>query len=279
MRAQRGYTCGTWLARPAAAPNSSPCGAANSFTRGARIELNIAWPGTIALTAASGKVIIFSKLRYSQSGDHWLVESRPCGAKLPEITTTAVLNNVKSSNQIPASAFDSPNMPVTHGTLSSSGEQITIDEGPGLLGVELATPDAAWPAPEALQLVDHDGDGHPGVTAIPITGDGYLVPPSSVAQTQFLDRVYVAARMRFALHAPLASCAGLEAGTVESLNFDYAIIGCHVQDGADCDDAELRFIARQSPAFKLSPNGSWSQRERCRMTPVVQSVRAAFPEP
>jgi hypothetical protein len=46
-------------ATPAASaptPIGSACGAADSFVRGARIELNIVWPGTVALAAGSGKV-------------------------------------------------------------------------------------------------------------------------------------------------------------------------------------------------------------------------------
>jgi hypothetical protein len=251
------------------------CDGTASFTRAARVELGVEWPGTIGLEAGSGKVIVYTKLTYKMAGDQWVTDQRPCGTDLPVITTSLLVNNLKSVNRIPSSAFDSPNMPVAQVPIASAAGMLTIASGAGLFGVDLPSADAPWPALAALKPVDHDGDGKPGVTAFPEAGDGYIIPPLSAAQDRTADQVYVAARVSFTLNAPIQRCSELREGTATIAGFDYSIVGCHATDGPECTASESRFLARAAPVFTVAATGTWSQREVAENATCAQ-VQAAF---
>ena len=252
---------------PSAAGAASPvvftadtCAGTRSFTRALRVEIHVDWPATIGLDAGSGTVVIYAKLSYRKSVDQWLTEARPCGADLPVITTSLLVNNLKSVNRIPSAAFDRALIPVVQGVVARSGGMLTIAGG-GLFGAELPDPDAVWPSADALKAVDHDGDGKPGVTAFPQAGESYIVPPLSVAQDRTADQVYVAARARYTLHAPQKRCEDVSGGMATIDAFDYSIIGCHALDGVECAPEETRFLARAAPVFTVASTGAWMQRE------------------
>lgn len=246
---------------PPVVSSSDLCEGTRSFTRAVRLEIAVTWPATIGLDAGEGTIVVYTKLTYRKSGDAWLVEARPCGCDLPVITTSLLVNNLKSVNRIPSDAFDSPLMPRSEGNVATSAGMLTIDPGGGSFGLELPNPDAAWPAPEALKPADHDGDGKPGVTAFPEVGEGYIIPPLNVVQDRVADQVYVAARVRYTLRAPQQPCEEVSGGMAAIGGFDYSIIGCRAADGVECVEAETRFIARAAPVFAVAPTAPWMQRE------------------
>jgi hypothetical protein len=267
----------------AAAGSATPTGGGpscelpNEYTRGNRILLALTWPATIGIDGGTGSLIAWTKVKYVRQPDGTTrIESHPCGTITPTVTTTALLDGLKSEVQVPLTAFESPTMPAYEGTLTQSGSMLILDPGPNLIGAMLNEPTGAWPMSADLMTFDHDGDGSPGVTALPTVGEGYFTPPSSVSQTEFLDRVYIASRVRLKVTIARTDCAPTLEAAVEPISFDYTIVGCHVKDRDDCTATETRFLANQSPRFMLGKTGTWTEVE----VPAGAScadVRAALP--
>jgi hypothetical protein len=220
---------------------------------------------------------MWSMVTYTRSSAGTLeLEARPCGALTPVATTTAVAGGLKSSNQVPFSAFESPNMPVERATATQREDRSLSFAIGMLLGAMLPDPDGAWPSAANLVAFDHDGDGSPGLTAIPLEGPEYVVPPTSIAQTEFIDRVYIATRARLQVSITPA-CSGTANGTVEPLDSHFSIIGCHVKGRDDCNASERRFITN-SLRYVQGASGTWTEVE---VPPDAScaDVRAALPTP
>jgi len=263
----------------AAAPELPACDLPPEYTRASRAAIELIWPATIGIEGGTGTLIAWSKIKYIRQPDGTTrTESHACGTLTPTVTTSAVAGGLKSSMQVPLTAYDQPSMPMYSGTLTAAGTMSILDPGPMVIGAALSDDSGAWPATEALMPFDHDGDGAPGLTALPITGAGYLTPPSSVSQTEFLDGVYIASRVR--LKVPLAEnvCASMQQAALEPVSFDYTIVGCHVEARGDCTAAEARFISTQSPKFKAGKSGSWLEAEVA-ASATCADVRAALPPP
>jgi hypothetical protein len=256
-----------------------PCELPPESTRANRLTLDLTWPATLGIEAGSGTLIAWSKLKYIQQADGTTrTESRSCGSLTPTVMTTALVGSLKSAAQVPLSAYDQPSMPMYQGAITGTGATLVFDPGAMVVGAVLSDATAAWPAASALTTFDHDADGAPGLTALPITGDGYFTPPSSVSQTDFLDRVYIASRIRLKVSLTRNHCSSQQQASVEPISFDYTVVGCHVKDRDDCTADETRFLATQSPKFMLGKAGTWVEAEVA-ASATCTDVRAALPAP
>jgi hypothetical protein len=271
-------------AMPSAAEGgAAPTGAAvncelpGEYTRANRLALELKWPSTIAIEGGTGSLIAWTKAKYVRQADGTTrIESHPCGTITPTVTATALAGGLKSEFQVPIGAFESPSMPAYEGTLTQASSMLILDPGPNLIGATLSDPNGAWPLPADLMAIDHDGDGSPGVTALPTEGEGYLKPPSSVSQTEFIDRVFIASRIRLKVMITRTDCSPMLQAAIEPVGFDYTIVGCHVKDRDDCTASETRFLSNQGPRFMLGKIGTWTEVE----VPASAScadVRAALP--
>jgi hypothetical protein len=262
-------------ANPSAAAN---CELPNSYTRAARLTLELTWPETIAFVAGAGTLAMWAKVTYTRSSAGALeLALRPCGALLPEATASALAGGLKSSTQVPATAFDSPNMPIDRTAVTQREDRSLTFAISTVLGAMLPDPDGAWPASQSLVAFDHDGDGSPGLTALPIEGPDYLAPPSSISQLETLDRLYIATRARVRVSITPA-CSGAADGLVEPLGFNSSVVGCHVKGRDECTASEMQFIANGSPRYMLGASGTWTEVE---VPPEASctDVRAALPAP
>lgn len=248
------------------------------YARAARLTLELTWPETLGFLGGAGKFVLWAKVTHSRSSAGALeLGLRPCGALLPEATTTVLAGGLKASVQVPPSAFDSPNMPTDQLTVTQREDRSLTFAINTVLGAMLPDPNGAWPSSASLVPLDHDGDGSPGVTALPLEGPEYTLPPSSVAQTEFLDRLSIAARVRVRVSVTPA-CTGTADGTLEPLGFNSTIVGCHVKDRDGCVASETRFIASQMPRYMLGSSGAWTEVEVPQAANCAD-VRAALPAP
>lgn len=249
-------TAGVTGAAPAQPMAAVTSACANSYTTAMRVRADMSWPDTIGLVGGSGTLTYWAKLKHTPAADGGeTLQTVPCGVSLPVVTTSPLLDGVRLFNEIPTASFDLPSMPQFTSHSSWRSGTLVNDTGAILLGVALDDPNAAWPERSELKPADHDGDGEPGVTAIPKNGDGFGLPPADIGFTQQVDRVYVAARLHLQLLAAEAACAGSVAGSVEPLGFDYSIVGCHVLDGGDCTADQTNLLYNNSPAFTLGAKG------------------------
>jgi hypothetical protein len=199
---------------------------------------------------------------------------------------------------IPNTAFDAitrtfPEM----GTQGfNPGDTIMVAPSTGLLGLKDSAWDtAAWPAacpttgtctgvtcptgmPGAAcsggkggpfnggDITDDDGDGHPGVTAIPPNGtDGtsspscsgpgsckYYFPPTAVGlggSASVADKVYIVSRNRFSLSGMRMNDCSKGSGKASITLFDNHAVGCHISGGGECNDMQAGFVDTNRPVY------------------------------
>jgi len=76
------------------------------------------------------------------------------------------------------------------------------------LGTELDHLMGPWPpSNRGLTAVDHDGDGHPGVTRIAVVGPGYGNPRIAILNEQLrADRIFLGLRNIIGFEGMLTGC-------------------------------------------------------------------------
>jgi hypothetical protein len=244
-------------AAPPGLPESDTSSCPERFTVATRASVDMSWPETVGYLAGRAKLQTWSKTTHTRSASGTTSEVTMCGVSLPVITTTVLLDGVRLANEIPTAAFDLPSMPRVVGSSSLRAGKYVIETGVTALGNTLSDANVAWPTRRELPLVDHDADGKPGVTALPKNGGEYGLPPADVGQTEHADEVYIAARLAFRLTTSQAPCAARAEGEVEPLGFDYTIVGCHVQGGAECRDNQVNLLDNNDPTFEIGAGGQW----------------------
>jgi hypothetical protein len=228
-------------------------GCPTQYTMATHIVINVSWDGTLAVASGSGKVHVWSRTKFNDSGDSATLESVSCGTVLPDITTTQIGDGgSKILPEIPNASWDNPNMPTFAGTATRNGTTLNINSGTALLGLSLSNVNAAWPAATAITPVDHDGDGKPGISAIPRNGGGYKMPPTSTAKTSRADKLYLAIRNVMTLTGPADGCPQTYSGTANVTKFENHVIGCHVSGGGECSSSQSKFVDDNRTIFTVN---------------------------
>jgi hypothetical protein len=144
------------------------------------VELDVEWDpvqvlGITVIAGGSDTLYSWSLRKLVQTGTTISTQSIGCGDTSPDLCS-GLLGQALTQN-VPANIWGTSGMPVTKSslTLSAAPKQGDPFVGPlevTLLGLDLANPSGAWPASyddAAITWLDHDGDGHPGVTANIVT--------------------------------------------------------------------------------------------------------------
>lgn len=222
--------------------------------------MNVSWPGGLALQAGEGKVHLWTKSKFTENGKSATMESMSCGSILPDVMTTAIAGNGKILPEIPNAAWDNAKMPKFPGTAMKEGSALTINAGVALVGLTMTDPTAAWPDYDKITGADHDGDTSTGVTAIPKSGSGYILPPTSIAQSKRVDKIYLATRTIMTLSATAEGCPQTYNGTANVTKFENHVIGCHVQGGNDCTGSETEFVDSNRTVFTVKSGTTFSSK-------------------
>jgi hypothetical protein len=125
--------------------------------------------------------------------------------------------------------------------------------------------------------VDADGDGKPGFTAIPKSGDGFVQPPTGIdllRRPPPTDQIYVASRTVIGLQGMLTSCTDVS-GPAQVMFFDSHVVGCHVRGGADCTADQTDFVDQGRTIYKI--NGATFTAKQIPENATCADVRAALP--
>jgi cysteine-rich repeat protein len=210
--------------------------------------------------------------------------TRLCGRILPDIEKGAIAGGGLVQSNIPDATWDHPDMPetVATGTVGSNRINAAISIELGGLAIGLTMTDLvsdSWPdtGQDALpDAVDADGDGKPGITAVPNGTSPYTLPAADLFQTAFADRLYIVTRVVMQLEGTRTSCTAAS-GTAAVYCFDNHIVGCRLQDGSACDAAQAQFIDDNRTIYDIGD----ASYEMARVADDVTcaDVRAAFPQP
>ena len=261
-----------------AAPGAS-CPTKTDATQGVHIIMKVSWPGTIGTNPGNGTVHVWtrSKLTYG-AGNTITAVNGACGSVVPEVQTTPIAGGGKVLPEFPPPVWEAAVKTTFTGTGAQSSfdvnSKVHLDASPVLIGLTMADPKGPWPALADVQSTDADGDGHPGITAIPRSGGGYALPPTSLLQTAHADQLYIVSRTTTTLDGVRDTCDS-QKGTANVAAFDNHVVGCHIQGGGDCAAADYQFVDQNRTVFavasatfeaKVVPDGA-----------TCADVRAALP--
>lgn len=261
-----------------AAPGA-PCPTRTAATQAVHLIMAVTWPGSIGTNPGSGNVHVWTRAKLTFGAGNTITSvNTPCGSVVPDIQTTTIAGGKKVQPEFLPAVWESAAL----ATFDGSGQQssfdvnskVSITAKPALVGLTMADPNGAWPAATAIQAVDSDGDGHPGITATPKNDTVYGLPPTSIVQTKHADQLYIASRTTTSLAGVRDTCDS-QKGTATVAAFDSHVIGCRIEGGADCAAADIKFIDDNRTVFvvtgatyeaKIVPDGA-----------TCAAVRAAVP--
>ena len=229
------------------------CQSAATLTVAANISLAVTWPATTAGNMGTGTVHMWLLAKFTANGNNFTGKSLTCGVSLPDLTLNGLgsiaAGGSKVQIAIPANVWTQPTMPTYASTGSltgwNPGDTVTIDPTMALIGLALPSgtdpasfmwPSTSWGFPMGTNFNDDDGDMNPGITASPLNGNGYVLPPTAIGligSAPSADKVYLATRNQVQLSGSWMSCTDI-AGTATVAQFDNHVVGCHINGGSTC---------------------------------------------
>lgn len=255
-------------------------------TWGTYITVPVSWPDApFILIGGTGILQQWDLTEQVQQGADVHSRTVPCMIFLPDLQSSLFGGFYKYGIRFPIEIFDRGGIPPTdfvlHGSVSASGIFVQTDPFAILVGLTLANPTTAvWPGTHYLSLADQDLDGSPGVTVIPALDPGYSLPPVDLSGN-YADRIHIAERTVSRLYGPLTSCDQVDlaveilpVGTATGIQS--SVVGCHVQNGADCTLAQSDFVDGIRPQYTPTAVGT-STSVRLPAGSTCADVRARFP--
>jgi hypothetical protein len=247
-----------------------------------KVSLDVNWPGgpgTMSCASpdgCKGSISLWLLSQFDISGHMGSGVTTMCGNETPTITLTALgaqgegvqSGTASVSIQFPPSVWDAvamnpskPPVPAV-GVFGgwNVGASFKVDPTVAFFGLKssspLASASATWPASEmaipAADLSDDDNDGHAGITATPLSTGGNSLPATALSTSPpyapKADKLYVVLRTELSMYGLATSCSDIS-GTARVALFNDHVIGCHVQGGDDCTQAQWDFIDLISPVY------------------------------
>jgi hypothetical protein len=233
--------------------DGATCPPMAAMTVAANIDIKVTWPATTAGNGGTGDVHVWLLSKFTANGNQFTGTSQTCGLSLPDLTLNGLgsiaAGGSKVQIQIPPGVWAAPSMPSYMSTGSQMGwsppSTFRIDPTLALIGLTLpggtdptsyAWPTSSWSFPTGTTFPDHDGDSNPGITASPLMGNGYVLPPTAIGlggSAPAADQVYLATRTRVSLNGQWTTCTDL-AGNATVMSFDNHVVGCRIKGGTAC---------------------------------------------
>jgi hypothetical protein len=233
--------------------DAGACPHATSLIEGAHVTMTVTWPSTLSTNQGSGTIDIWLLASLSVTGpDNNLTlsgKTQTCGTTLPPIALNVagqlVTGGSKVQITLPDSIWNAPSTPKfdIQGMASGWDPGSTISFNPVLapIGVTLSNPTAPWPSsswtfPSGTPFPDADSDGKPGITAVPVSGNGFVLPPTglgALGSAPTADKIYIVSRNELSLGGTRTSCNDAS-GMANVTYFDNHVVGCHILNGSEC---------------------------------------------
>ena len=236
-----------------------------------------------------GKITVYFKGELSnvcEDGSGGMAKMKPCGTRLPPLYAEANCGIIQIV--FPDALWDAPMIPTYNTTGSTSGfnpgDILTVDQTPGLLGIELPSIDAPFPPYTETTMVtcptgtgeqcfpDQDGDGKPGITVeiqqagtppmAPYACAGeailgpwhYIAAPFSVEAGLTGDgakNVYIGLRTRLGGSGAIGADCMSGAGAASATGFESRSFDCVTKSDTACTPAQAEFVDKNNPNYNV----------------------------
>jgi hypothetical protein len=256
------------------------CDARASFTEASHLVVTVSWNAGLASTAGTGQVHVWGKTAFTANGNALTGTLRACGIVLPATTLTALGGGGMILIEVPDATWDAPSMPTfpVQGTQSgwNVGSTMTYSYA-ALIGstmTDLAT--GTWPSSYTgvTMITDADGDTNPGLTSIPRSGGTYTLPPTSIAQSARVDKLYIVNRNGSTPMLTRTACDAAS-GPAMAVHIDNHVVGCHVMGASDCMPSEVNFVDSNRATYTIV--SATADTKIVADTATCADVRAALP--
>jgi hypothetical protein len=221
-------------------------------------------------------------------------KTQTCGTTLPPITLNGagqlVTGGSKVQITLPDSVWTAPSTPKfdIQGMAGGWDPGAAISFNPVLapIGVTLSNPTAPWPSsswtfPSGTPFPDADGDGKPGITAVPLSGNGYVLPPTGLGafgSAPTADKLYIVSRNELSLGGTRTSCSDAS-GMANVTYFDNHVVGCHILNGSECStgmaNTQADFVDQSRTVYAVS--GATFVTKQIAATATCADVLSALP--
>jgi hypothetical protein len=256
------------------------CPARDGFTEASHLIVHVTWNPGLASMGGDSQIHVWGKTVFTVSGNTLTGTLQACGIVLPATTLNALGGGGMILIEVPDTTWDAPSMPrfPVQGTQTGWNVPSTINYSyAALIGstmTELATGD--WPAANTgvSMINDADGDMNPGLTSIPRSGTGYTLPPTSIAQTARVDKLYIVNRNASTVSLSRTTCDAAS-GPAMLVHIDNHVVGCHIMGASDCMPADANFVDMNRSTYTIV--GASAQSKIVADTATCADVRAALP--
>ena len=257
------------------------CPAQASGSVGNKITLRVTWPETIGVEAGEADVVIWTKASLDFDGNEVTGEVQPCGSIVPPLQTKQIVGGMKVQPVIPDAVWDAVGIPKTpvYGSISGfeSGATIAMEPVGTGVGAELSDPiNDAWPESWSdVKTSDPDGDGNPGMTAIPNTSDGFAAPPLGIDPSgPRAEKLFLSTRTVVQLEGTRESCTSASGSALVS-KFDNHVVGCIATGGVPCTPEQVDFVDGNRVIYTLE--SATYEMQQVADGATCADVRAALP--
>lgn len=238
----------------------------NMASSAGHVMVNVMWPATTGLIAGMATMHLWNRADLTFADDGTATGTvHPCGSQPPEFEKSTLAGGGKVKIEFPEAAFDSPMIPTGTATgmltppMGSDspfaiGATIMMDPVGLNIGIRLTDPiNDPWltkgmGSMSLSKAVDDDGDGSPGLTAIPLKDATHGQPPISLVAAlppfggtmpagPFADKLYLVIRLVVQLMGVRDSCM-TATGTANVMKLDTRVVGCHKVDAMGADQGE-----------------------------------------
>jgi len=256
------------------------CAPRATYTEASHLIVKVTWPAGTASMKGSGQLHIWGKALFTTAGNTLSGTLQACGIVLPATTLTALGGGGMIQIEVPTDAWDAPSMPhfQVDGTQTGPNVGDTLSYSyAALVGFTMTDPATApWPLSYTgiTMTNDADGDMSAGLTAVPRSGGGYTLPPTSILQSARADKLYIVVRQVTSAMLTRTAC-DQTSGSATFAYLNNHVVGCHVMGGVDCMPNDVNFIDQNRTIYEIT--GATAQTKIIAETATCADVRAALP--
>jgi hypothetical protein len=251
---------------------------------------NDAFLGVPLVERVAGRADLFARADFGTPAQRTPSIMHPCGARLPDLRVTVpFISNEVFGFYLRDETWESPALPSWPATwelpcadpgCSVNTDPLLVTLGGPSAGNELTTPS------EALETLDHDGDGEPAVTVhlkrppeVNANGEKYVLLPLQVGNGARASRLFLIISVAVQFRGQLENCDTMS-GPIPQPYFRLRLADCYTSQGGSqpdvrCTVEQAHFVDQSLRYLGVVTAASWRAR-RVKPAASCADVRAAW---